>query len=160
MNEKSAYYKARRSFRESRTLEKRLKRLRDVCHNGTRFAYARTVLESVLVPGQDDDFISFEEYTRHRESNSHELGWCYQDLLTVPTQEGTTAHMQLPIDLLPTEWPVVDESQKLQVRWISQMYEEELKELWGGFKLIDARYLPLGVVTMMRRKAVQWTMVL
>jgi hypothetical protein len=158
--EKYAYDKARRLFQKSKTSEERLNRLRDVYPNDIRFAIAQIMLDSVLVPDQEDDFMSFEEYSRHRESNSHALKDAYETLLKVPHKEQIRIVATDPVEeLRNVELNGRNKWQKLQIRWVLQLYREELKEQWGGFNLIDEQFLPLGVLTMMRRQSVRWTMV-
>ncbi|KAH8156943.1 hypothetical protein CIB48_g11302 [Xylaria polymorpha] len=53
-----------------------------------------------------------------------------------------------------------DNPRVLQIQWVLQLYQDELIERWGGSRLVDEKYLPLGLLAMVRRKAVRWTMVL
>ncbi|KAL2009640.1 hypothetical protein VTN00DRAFT_5447 [Thermoascus crustaceus] len=45
-------------------------------------------------------------------------------------------------------------------RWILQMYADELLAQCGGLSLVEKRFLPVGVLNMMRGKKVTWQMVL
>ncbi|KAI1753049.1 hypothetical protein F4782DRAFT_539794 [Xylaria castorea] len=159
-NEKEEYDEARKVLGRLKSTEERLDRLRILYPESLWFEYARLVLDKVLVPGEDNDFMSFEEYTRHRESNSRVLAVAYNKLLEVPSQKGAKLEMFVTDALCRArikDWenPIV-----LQIQWVLQLYQDELKERWGGARLVDERYLPLGLLAMMRRKAVKWTMLL
>lgn len=52
------------------------------------------------------------------------------------------------------------DAKAVQTRWNLQMYRDELNDECGGNIMIEERFLPLGVLAMMRRKAVRWNMVL
>jgi hypothetical protein len=54
-----------------------------------------------------------------------------------------------------------DASSKVQeARWALQMYRDGLRRDYGGLHLVDKEHLPLGVLTLLRSRAVTWTMVL
>ncbi|KAI0392565.1 hypothetical protein F5Y17DRAFT_459783 [Xylariaceae sp. FL0594] len=160
VDERSAYSQARQEYLRLSTPEERLSRLRSLYPDDIQFEYARLMLGPVLTPGRDEEFMSFEEYTEYRESDSRALRHTYCELLTVPARGGLEADTPFIQELWTAGYHTADDSQRLQVLWVLKMYEEELKDLYGGFKLIDAQYLPLGVLDMLRRKGVQWTMVL
>ncbi|TGJ79462.1 hypothetical protein E0Z10_g9311 [Xylaria hypoxylon] len=133
----------------------RLQRLYPIAHE---FHAASIDLSEVLTAGQDADFLAFEEYTRNREWTSSLLTRAYDKLLTVPIQKG--AYIESFATLALSSADIKDEARSFQIAWVLQLYQDELKERWGGFRLVDQKYLPLGLLTMMRRKAVQWTMVM
>ncbi|KAI0856322.1 hypothetical protein F4860DRAFT_506817 [Xylaria cubensis] len=158
-NEKEEYDEARKVLGRLKSTEERLDRVRLLYPENQWFEYVRLVLDKVLVPGEESDFMSFEEYTRHRESTSHALIVAYNKLLEVPTQKGAKLELFVTEALRRAgikDWenPIV-----LQIQWVLQLYQDELKERWGGSRLVDEKYLPLGLLAMMRRKAVRWTMV-
>ncbi|KAI3327740.1 hypothetical protein HD806DRAFT_483779 [Xylariaceae sp. AK1471] len=157
--EKENYRTAQRNFTWLDT-QARLGRLHFLYPNPKRFEYAQEMLANVLVPGDGDDFFSFEEYISHSESNSSVLDKAYIRLLSLPAQEGPQADQPVIEELNRVGFKAWDNSQLLQVRWVVQLYYDELKEQFGGCRLVDEKHLPLGVLTMMRRKAVQWNMVL
>ncbi|KAI1809869.1 hypothetical protein GGS20DRAFT_580345 [Poronia punctata] len=154
-DEKAEYDRILKDFRkETKSRIGDLNRLRRIYADNEHYESARKMLDDFF----PIDEISFEEYTRHREVNSNLLNKVYQELMAVPSQEWLTinSHVRRVLSDLGYE---LDEGPGLQVAWVLQMYEEELKERWGGFKLVDGRYIPLGVFTMMRSKGVQWNMV-
>lgn len=161
--EKEHYDRVRKTFATLTSTEERLSRLRLLWPDPVWFEYARVMLASVLVPPNDggDDFFSFEEFTRCRESNSPSLNWAYEKLLRVPTQAGARSDQSVADALKLAGFDMQrDCAQLVQVVWPMELYRDELLEQWGGFRLVDEKHLPLGVLTMMRRKAVQWNMVL
>ncbi|KAF2972289.1 hypothetical protein GQX73_g1341 [Xylaria multiplex] len=116
------------------------------------------ILSGTVALSQDVDFLSFEEYTRYRELTSNLLSRTYHQLLKVPGQKGATVEPFVTEALASVK--IKDEAKLRQIEWVLQLYQDELEESWGGSRLIDQKYLPSGLLTMMRRKAVQWTMVL
>lgn len=114
----------------------------------------------MLTSGIDDDSVTFEDYTRHRQSTSSLLNSAYNKLLDVPFQKGANLERFVNQALAHAGIKTAEDSKVLQVKWVLQLYHDELQERWGGSRLVDERYLPLGLLAMMRRKAVQWTMVL
>ncbi|KAJ2991443.1 hypothetical protein NUW58_g2511 [Xylaria curta] len=159
-SERAQYNISRTSFGKLTTTEERLGRLHAVYDNDIWFEYARLVLDKVLRPEEDDDFMSFEEYTRYRESTSQSLGRAYVKLLDVPNQKGANLEPFVTEALRRAGLSESNSPKVLQIQWVLQLYQDELKERWGGPTLVDEKYLPLGLLTMMRRKGVQWTMVL
>ncbi|TRX90496.1 hypothetical protein FHL15_008665 [Xylaria flabelliformis] len=158
--EKEEYDEARKVLGRLNSTEKRLDRVRLLYPENQWFEYARLVLDKVLVPGEESDFMSFEEYTRYRESTSRALVAAYNRLLKVPSQKGAKLELFVTKALRRAGIKDLEDPIALQIQWVLQLYQDELKERWGGFRLVDEKYLPLGLLAMMRRKAVRWTMVL
>jgi hypothetical protein len=44
--------------------------------------------------------------------------------------------------------------------WMLQMYEKELVEMCGGLRIVERNLLPLGILTILRKRKVAWQMVL
>ncbi|KAI0878529.1 hypothetical protein GGS24DRAFT_443235 [Hypoxylon argillaceum] len=159
-DEKAEFDKAHKKIAKLSTAEERLHHLRTVYVDSFWSEFARIVLDKALTPGAGDDLWTFEEYTRYRESTSPLLEVAYSKLLEVPTQKGADLDRFVTKALSRAGFKNVDDPKVLQIKWVLQLYQDELKEGWGGFRLVDEKYLPLGLLAMMRRKAVQWTMVL
>ncbi|KAJ8132448.1 hypothetical protein O1611_g1177 [Lasiodiplodia mahajangana] len=159
-DEKESYEGMRKSMAKLDSTEDRLRRVQMIYTGEFRAEFARIILDKALTPGAGDDFWSFEEYTRHRESTSHLLGMAYSKLLKVPDQKGADVDRVVTRALSSDGIKDLQDPRVLQIKWVLQLYQDELKERWGGFRLVDEKYLPLGLLAMMRRKAVQWTMVL
>lgn len=45
-------------------------------------------------------------------------------------------------------------------KWILQLYSENLLTNFGGLNIVDKKFLPMGVLAMIREKRVKWQMVL
>ncbi|KAI0406936.1 hypothetical protein F4802DRAFT_60517 [Xylaria palmicola] len=159
-NERNEYDRTRREFEKLNSMEARLDRLRNMYSESVRLEDARLILDGELTPSENSDFMSFEEYTRHREVSSPSLSVAYGRLLDVPGQLG--AHLEPFVNEALESAGIRDRNspKALQIKWVLQLYQDELKERWGGSRLVDEKYLPLGLLAMMRRKAVRWTMVL
>jgi hypothetical protein len=46
------------------------------------------------------------------------------------------------------------------MEWLLQFYERELLEKCGGMSIVEKNLLPLGILTILRKKKVAWQMVL
>ncbi|KAI0445711.1 hypothetical protein F4803DRAFT_507060 [Xylaria telfairii] len=159
-DERLEYEEDRKVVARCKTAEERLARVRALYPESPWFEYAQSKLDKILIPGEDDDFMSYEEYTRHSESTSRMLTPAYNRLLHVPSQKGATLEPFVTDALSRAGIKDWDNPRVLQIQWVLQLYQDELIERWGGSRLVDEKYLPLGLLAMMRRKAVRWTMVL
>ncbi|KAM0345450.1 hypothetical protein ACHAPU_006377 [Fusarium lateritium] len=120
------------------------------------------VFKNLLSTEELDAFFGMEEYAKHAELTSSALSQAYLALQTVPYAVGPdmdsdvshTLNHELKLD--PS-----DKSSKVQeARWALQMYRDVLRRDYGGLRLVEKEHLPLGVLTLLRNRAVTWTMVL
>ena len=95
-------------------------------------------------------FFSFEDYTKYRLVTSEPLRKVYVRLLETPGQRQISFTGELGYAKRYTA----------EEKWIVSMYKKELEGGVGGFTLVEPGFLPLGVLTMMRKKKVTWQMVL
>ncbi|PYH88021.1 hypothetical protein BO71DRAFT_436151 [Aspergillus ellipticus CBS 707.79] len=106
-------------------------------------------LEEPLVAMQEvNKFMSFEEFIRFRESRSSELCELYTTLMQVPGVEGIRPTGEI-------DGALRQDLNRLQIyrlsseeRWTLQLYARE------------AKFLPMGVLGMVKEKRVKWQMVL
>ncbi|KAK1963101.1 hypothetical protein LY78DRAFT_705389 [Colletotrichum sublineola] len=112
----------------------------------------------VLRPGEADKFMSFEEYTAHLEVTSIYAANSYSRLQGTPdiAQLRTDREVDITLDKLN----IKPASMRAEMGWLMQMYHEEAKERYDGLSLVEERFLPLGVIAMMRKQAVRWGLVL
>ncbi|TIC93661.1 hypothetical protein CH35J_009042 [Colletotrichum higginsianum] len=112
----------------------------------------------VLGPGEADGFMGLEEYAARRELTSAFFGTVYRCLLKTP-----------PVAQPTTDWEVENTLRRLSIRpesmfaeveWVLQMYRKEAEERFDGLRLVEKQFLPLGVIAMMRKRAVRWGLVL
>ena len=98
------------------------------------------------------DFMSFEEYTRHREQTSSQLLAVYTDLLRDPGEQTVlqTADVKSLIDA--TKFNQMSDYQK----WIVQLYGPELIARFGDLNIVDRGLLPTGMVGMFRESRFKW----
>ncbi|GES65482.1 hypothetical protein ATEIFO6365_0010040500 [Aspergillus terreus] len=121
-------------------------------------------------PEDADHFMSFEEYTRHRESLDygfqHQLVWVYDQLLKRPQQEEIHQDVSGPVTLglgqlalqlnlsgIRSDWRMMSSYWK----WLSQLYGPEIVDRFGGFNIVDPGLLPIGLVSQFRSGRVSWT---
>ena len=113
--------------------------------------------------GDLDSFMTFEDFTQWRESESHLLRWAYDDLRAVPRKKDImlSADVKGALDGLAESQPDLSpyklDSEK---KWIVQLHSVELFQQCGGLTLVDKSLLPLGVLTVLKNRKVAWQMVL
>lgn len=114
-------------------------------------------------PSDTDPFMSFEEYISCRESVSPELQCAYQELMGVPRQQQVAVSEEVSQAIKQLEqWQpeLVTDSMRGEMKWLLQMHEKELLEKCGGMSIVEKNLLPLGILTILRKKRVAWQMVL
>lgn len=152
IKEKEDYAQAKKLF-EQLSKHGRRKRFESIFPDGFS---DKTVQENEL-----DTFISMEEFTSRRESRSSSLQQTYSELLSTPVDEplSTPSHVQRQLSTL--QWDLPDlQSLNAENKWLVDLHAAELFEKCGGLSMVEKRFLPLGVLTMMRTKKVTWQMVL
>ncbi|KAF5672312.1 ubiquitin ligase [Fusarium heterosporum] len=120
------------------------------------------VFKNLLSAQELNTFFSMEEHAKHLELTSSALTQAYLSLQTVPYAVGPDMDSDVS-DTLNHELNLNpnDASSKVQeARWALQMYRDELRRDYGGLRLVEKEHLPLGVLTLLRNRAVTWTMVL
>ncbi|KAL4990715.1 hypothetical protein BDW68DRAFT_194022 [Aspergillus falconensis] len=126
-----------------------------------RFAHANNGLERRFVSrAERDTFMSFEELTRFRWSQSTLFRTLYQGLQAVPEPEGISFTMDVSNALFAALSSEKVRALNKEKRWILQMYAPEVLRDYGGVALVDKKYLPVGVMAMVKEKRVKWQMVL
>lgn len=140
-DEKKAYLAAKKEFGEL-TERERLQRYQEID------------------PDPESGAMSLEEYICFMESTDALLAGLYKKLLDVPgeievefTEEVSSALGKVQSQ---TDYPVEDN----ELKWTLQLYAEEPQRLLGGLSLVDKRFLPVGVLAMVKGKKVTWQMVL
>lgn len=108
-----------------------------------------------------DTFMSLDEFSRFRESLSKELHGLYVSLMSMPSTEDIhlARSVQHALEGLRSTGQIT-KPMSSATKWVLQMYAEEMFERCGGLSLVEKRYLPTGVLAMMRGKKVTWQMVL
>ncbi|KAK4552982.1 hypothetical protein LTR86_009906 [Recurvomyces mirabilis] len=159
-------------FKDSEASYKNEYRLRkQAFENGKTRKNRRRVLDPDFVPEDPDTFLSYEEYVRFREElrysdngsmNENQLVDLYTKLLEKPQQQS--------IDTLQTGSvaKAVNElgGKSTQLRswygmepywkWVAELYGPEMIERFGGFEIVDAGLLPMGMVGLFRSGRVKW----
>ncbi|PQE24567.1 reverse transcriptase protein [Rutstroemia sp. NJR-2017a WRK4] len=106
------------------------------------------------------EFMSFEEFTKHREDFYNDgdegaLRDLYASLLEQPDKE--TVQLDEGDDiLLNGVTGSVEGMDDGYWKWIVKLYGEEMKERFGGLSVVDKGLLPIGMVNLFRSGKVKW----
>ncbi|RDW76880.1 uncharacterized protein DSM5745_06872 [Aspergillus mulundensis] len=120
-------------------------------------------------PDDVDTFMSFEEYTRHRELLNYNFGGqllhVYGNLLRRPSQQviehdPTSAVAagfgqlkdQSGLSGIKGNWS----SMTPYWKWVAQLYGPEIVDLFGGFNVVEPGLLPIGLISQFRSGRVSW----
>ncbi|KAL2160272.1 hypothetical protein VTH06DRAFT_1445 [Thermothelomyces fergusii] len=114
--------------------------------------------EKVLSDSDLTTFFSLDEFSRYRERWSTDFLSTFEKLISVPEVEGIALSKEVEGGL--REFLADSVRLDAEKKWFLQLYEKELLENFGGLNLVDKKFLPVGVLTMMRSKKVSWNMVL
>ncbi|KAL2185352.1 hypothetical protein L209DRAFT_733219 [Thermothelomyces heterothallicus CBS 203.75] len=149
--EREKYLEEKKNFESLDDLE-RHQRLRRC------FLHDEDARERVISDSEMTTFFSLEEYSRYRERWSSDFLKTFEKLICVPEMEGITLSKEVESGLRAflADCVRLDAEKK----WLLQLYAKELLDNFGGLNLVDKKFLPVGVLTMMRGKKVSWNMVL
>ncbi|KAJ0312324.1 hypothetical protein COL5a_002004 [Colletotrichum fioriniae] len=111
-----------------------------------------------LGPEDLETFFSYEEFTENRSTTSTHLKDLYERVQGTPSVLGPKADRQVYQAL--EDLPIQSANLRSGLRWVVQMYHREAKDRFDGLRLIEERFLPLGVIDMMRQKTVRWGLAL
>ncbi|KAI6764099.1 hypothetical protein HG530_007888 [Fusarium avenaceum] len=118
--------------------------------------------KNLLSAEELESFFSMNDYTKYRELTSYALWQAYLSLQSLPSAISPDMDSDVA-QTISQELGVSanDAGSKVQeARWALQMYRDGLRRDYGGLRLVDKKHLPLGVLTLLRSRAVTWTMVL
>jgi hypothetical protein len=131
-----------------------------------RIIYTDSYGESSISPQLEKDletFMSKEDFISCRESTSPELAALYVKLMQIPTKKRVpiSARVSQTMRRLKVVQPdLAGKDMEAEIEWLLQMYERELVAKCGGMSIVDKNLLPLGILTILRKKKVAWQMVL
>lgn len=157
--EKDAYDYAKKRFETEESVDKRLRQI-TWKSNSNSYEDKEEAIFSVVGPEERDKFFSFEEYTRWRETADLPLSI---DTLLRDPPETSGPDLDDEVDSILRQLRIQrhgGDAKTQEIRWALQMYSNELNDKYGGLRLLEEKYLPLGLLGMMRKKAVRWNMVL
>jgi hypothetical protein len=122
-----------------------------------------------FVPKHDSTtFFSFADFVRYREEfentgNRAQLNRVYLDLLKRPVEESIDVSVQVnqAVEQLRGQSNlrgIVSDLSHMEPywKWIAQMYGPEMVERFGGLNVVDLGLLPIGMVSMLRQKRMNW----
>lgn len=109
-----------------------------------------------------ETFLSFEEYTAHREWYSYELREAYIKLMREPTTED----IQQSNDVKPWFEELAHShgmgwgELSIENKWIMHLYAEDIKARFGALSIVDRNLLPSGVMKMLKKRKVVWQQII
>ena len=166
VEEREKYTRAKKAFEALGTVDRKLGRFRhasvgkaDLDVNGSNEEILRK-----LDLGDGEEFFEIGEYMRWRERTSEPLAFAYINFQKTPLPSTPELDRDVERFLNAAGFGKGGRggtlSKRLEIRWAVQMYGDELRTQYGGLKLAEEKYLPLGLLAMMRRKVVRWNLVL
>ncbi|KAH8432820.1 uncharacterized protein LDX57_010449 [Aspergillus melleus] len=105
-------------------------------------------------------FMSFDEYMQYADTRNSDIADYYtiSTQVAAPTEIEPTPEYSQGLSKLQETIPVADPPP--EVKWVLHLYASELMARFGGLNLVDRRFLPVGVLTMIKERKVKWQMVL
>jgi hypothetical protein len=152
--EKEIYLEAKREFEELSEQERKRR-----YHSMFPDEYSTSLFTSTdpaVSPKELDIFMSKDEFVALRESISLELTKVYKELMQVPRKKP----IEMSTQARKTARELNMSSDDDEELWMLQMYEKELVEMCGGLRIVERNLLPLGILTILRKRKVAWQMVL
>ncbi|KAL8992579.1 MAG: hypothetical protein Q9169_006988 [Polycauliona sp. 2 TL-2023] len=108
---------------------------------------------------ENEAFMSFAEYTKHRTTTSTGLSHAYEELCRTPWTDHINTSAEVSTAMSKTTSLRLHGLEPDQ-QWLLQLCSPELLQRFGGMSIVDKGLLPLGVMTMLRSKEVTWQEVL
>jgi hypothetical protein len=153
-DEDEVYSEAKRQFEELG--EQGRKRRRRIIYTD---AYGESSINSKLEQ-ELGRFMSKEEFIGCRESTSPELAALYVELMEVPPKKRIVTSSRVKATIRKLELMQRELPNSAEMEWLLQMYERELLSKCGRLSIVEKNLLPLGILTILRKKKVAWQMVL
>jgi hypothetical protein len=112
-------------------------------------------------------FFPFAEFVRYREqygpAGGADLVRLYYDLLQRPVEESIDVSVQVKQAIAQLQGQsnlrgILGDWSRMEAywKWVAQMYGPEMVERFGGLNVVDLGLLPIGMVSMLRQKRMQW----
>ena len=154
--ERYTYHACKRAF-EQETLPSKKKRR-------TKIFFEDNSYDEDEVKVSLDEFMSFGEYTRHREWTSIHLSKLYTDLMARPAISTVNLSERVNADLrrLKAAGAKDVDVDKLSSEdmYVLQMFSDEMFKNFGTVGIVDRTLAPLGVMKAVMGEKVTWQMVL
>ena len=152
--EKEEYEAAKREFEERGEAGRR--RVFHSIYPDAHDHALKTATKPAIAESDLHTFMSFEEFVRWREAASPGLCRVYKDLMRVPEKTEVEKSNKVKDALCDRNLEDLDE----ETKWVLQFYAKELFEMCGELSIVDRNLLPLGILTILRKRKVTWQMVL
>ena len=114
-----------------------------------------------------DHFMSKEEYLRHRELYSANLGEAYKKLLSVPAEASPKETPEITAWLKVLEEPKVETSKEAfsasfgtmspYWQWTLVDHGANMVQKYGGVRIVDRNKIPVGIVSVLKAGKVRWS---
>ncbi|PWY85078.1 hypothetical protein BO70DRAFT_335252 [Aspergillus heteromorphus CBS 117.55] len=160
------FKKIQEFFEQERTLYDSAKKAFDILSDKQRrqrregYAADDELEQPLINANEANTFMSFAEFTRFRESRSPEFSKLYTALMQLPLSKGIRRTRQVDDALRHALNQQQIRGLSGEERWSLELYVGEVVRTLGGVNLVDQKFLPVGVLGMVKEKPVKWQMVL
>lgn len=105
-------------------------------------------------------FMSFDEYVRYSDTRDAQVADFYETStrVAVPTEIKSSTEYSQGMNKAKRTISIGDPSP--EDKWVLHLYAPELMARFGGLNLVDKRFLPVGVLNLIKEKKIRWQMVL
>ncbi|KAJ5908735.1 reverse transcriptase [Penicillium taxi] len=120
-----------------------------------------TELTEAFLHTDKEKFISFDEWSKFRESTSSKLADLYLQFMRVPLcglkKPRSDQNFRTTLQSVRSEFGLRNTA---ELHWTLAFFADSLLANFGGLNLVDKQFLPIGVLEMIKEKKVSWQMVL
>ncbi|KAK6534598.1 hypothetical protein TWF281_005906 [Arthrobotrys megalospora] len=105
------------------------------------------------------EFLTREEYSRHREETSYLLLGKFKILIAEPWESGVDMVGDVEAALKAAGKHVFkgrEPNWRKYDKWIFQLYAKEMMKRFGGLNIVDEGLLPMGLMGMLRESRFKW----
>lgn len=105
---------------------------------------------------RDEPFMSFDEFTQHREITSHALGSVLKQLLEVPTPGYFSLHGEVQRLASNLQGAHTWSGWTPYERWVVQLYSSDIVSRFGSLSIVEEGLLPIGLMKMLTQSRFKW----
>jgi hypothetical protein len=105
--------------------------------------------------------ISLEEYMEYPETHSRALLSAYEDLLRIPDEihvNRSPGFRVIELWLDQTDGAICNNWYKMSPywKWVAELYHTGMVQKYGGLSAVERKFMPLGVLKVLKQYRVRW----